>query len=240
MYDIKPLEKEWKKYRRKKLKPWFFILSIMLFLPFLIYVLFKSNLWVSTIKIVKSKEDNVSKKIPAAIKLPQILLNEALVDILVREKEVMHIEISTREQPIRFNPIKIENKLVEIPLLNKINIETSEPVIKKRMHLDIIESDSRLAYKDVEKRFSRSHDIDDALFLAQYYYKRHNYKKAEYWALQTNKLDETLEESLFIFIKSKYKQKHKNEAISILMAYLKKTNSQEAKKLLYTIKKNKL
>jgi len=33
MYDIKPLEEEWKKYKKKKRKPWFvFIFSIFLIL----------------------------------------------------------------------------------------------------------------------------------------------------------------------------------------------------------------
>ena len=66
------------------------------------------------------------------------------------------------------------------------------------------------------------------------------YKKSEYWALETNKLDEDSEESLFIFVKSKVKLGRKNEAVTILTDYIKMTNSQEGKKLLYQIENNKL
>ncbi len=96
------------------------------------------------------------------------------------------------------------------------------------------------AYKDVEKRFLESHDIDDALFLARSYYKKGDYKKSEYWALEINKLDEDMEESLLIFVKSKVKMGRKNEAISILTTYVQRSDSQEAKKLLYRIENGKL
>jgi len=134
------------------------------------------------------------------------------------------------------------NLLVDIPILDDTKEPISEeiPEVKKRVHLKIIESTSVTAYKDVEKRFLESHDIDDSLFLAKSYYKKGNYKKAEYWALQTNKLDENIEESLLIFVKSKMKQGSKNEAIAILTDYVKKSNSQEAKNLLYRIKNDKL
>ena len=96
------------------------------------------------------------------------------------------------------------------------------------------------AYEDVEKRFAQSNDIDDALFLARSYYKKENYKKSESWAYEVNKLDSNLEEGLLIFIKSKVKLGRKNDALSILSNYLKKTNSIEAKNLLYKIENNKL
>ena len=61
------------------------------------------------------------------------------------------------------------NILVDIPVLE----DTNEPLVeevqesKAKMHLEIIESTSVTAYKDVEKRFLESHEIDDALFLAK-------------------------------------------------------------------------
>jgi tetratricopeptide (TPR) repeat protein len=103
-----------------------------------------------------------------------------------------------------------------------------------------METSSVTAYKDVEKRFSQSHDIDDALFLARSYYKKGNYKKAEHWALETNKVDPNMEESILIFVKSKIKLGRKNEAISILKSYLKRSNSQEAINLLHHIENNKI
>ena len=119
------------------------------------------------------------------------------------------------------------------------NVKTiKEPKVK--MHLNIIETTSLSAYKDVAKRFNQSHDTDDSLFLAKSYYRKGNYKKAEYWALQTNKVNENIEESWLIFAKSKVKLGRKNEAIRILTVYIKKSNSVEAKSLLDKIKKGTL
>jgi len=39
--------------------------------------------------------------------------------------------------------------------------------------------------------------VDDSLFLASNYYKKGAYKKAVYWALQTNKIDKNIEETGF-------------------------------------------
>ena len=108
------------------------------------------------------------------------------------------------------------------------------------MHLNIVETSSVSAYKDVAKRFKQTHDTDDSLFLARSYYRKGNYKKAEYWSLQTNKINRNIEESWLIFAKSKVKLGRKNEAIDILTKYIKKSNSAEGKSLLNKIKKGTL
>ena len=124
---------------------------------------------------------------------------------------------------------KKEELLVDIPVLEEEHNKTQ---------LNIIDTSSVVAYEDVEKRFSQSHDIDDALFLANGYFKRGNYVKSAYWALETNKLDADVEESIFIFVESKIKSGQVNEGISILRKYIKQSNSEEAKKLLFRIENN--
>ncbi|MBD3791755.1 MAG: CDC27 family protein [Campylobacterales bacterium] len=104
------------------------------------------------------------------------------------------------------------------------------------MHLDILETSSVTAYKDVESRFYQTHDTDDSLFLAKSYFNRGEYKKAEYWALQTNKVDNTIEESWLLFAHAKAKLGQKQDAIKVLKSYIAKTNSIEAKRLLEQIK----
>ena len=54
-----------------------------------------------------------------------------------------------------------------------------------------------------------------------------------------NKLDANLEESLFIFVQSKVKLGYLPESIAILKNYIRKSNSEEAKKLLNKIENNK-
>jgi len=233
MYDIKPLEKEWKKYRKKKLRPWyiagfgFIVLSVTT-------IIFLNNEKIDFAALsiyFKTSSDTLPLK-------EKRVGNNILVDGALKSLEVEDYVIDVVAKVVD-KPLNI---LVDIPILEDKN----EPIIKelpearKRVYLDIVETTSVTAYKDVEKRFLQSHDIDDSLFLARSYYRKGNYNKAEHWALQTNKLDGNNEESLLIFVKSKIKLGRKNEAIAILTTYAKRSNSQEAKKLLYRIQNDKL
>lgn len=243
MYDIKQLEHEWKQYRKKKLKPWYIgSLSLLVLIVSATIFLMNDKIDFSGLKsyfdtsqeipshedktkdVLDSKEMNVKQS---------VLINDPLNTLEVKDNVIDVIDKVVKE------PLNI---LVDIPVLDdtKESIFEEVPQARNKMHLEIIESTSVTAYKDVEKRFLESHDIDDALFLARSYYKKGDYEKAVYWALEINKLNEDLEEGLFIFIKSKVKMGRKNEAISILTTYVKKSDSQEAKKLLYRIENDKL
>ena len=161
------------------------------------------------------------------------MIYDALEILEVKENVIEMADKSVKEN---------NNILVDIPILDDSSEATVEGEIEsgKKIDLEIIDSTSVSGYKDVEKRYFDSHDIDDALFLARSYYKNGDYEKAQYWALETNKLDEDQEESLLIFVKSKVKLGHKNEAMSILTSYVKQTDSQDGKKLLYRIENDKL
>lgn len=239
MYDIQQLENEWKKYRRKKLKPWYITLLIVTLIAISsVLILMNGQINFSSFKSyfdtknqTLNQEENVNYDQEKKVQ-KNVLLNSALDRLETKENLIAVMEKS---------PKKLVNILVDVPLLDDTN-PTYEDVSedKPKVQLDIVESTSVTAYKDVERRFLQSHDIDDALFLARSYYKKGDYKKAEYWALETNKIDENSEESLFIFVKSKVKLGRRNEAVTILTDYIKMTNSQEAKKLLYMIQNNKL
>ena len=243
MYDIERLENEWKQYRKKKLKPWYIGFLVSLVLAVILIVVFvnekvdfnafKHYFQTSNDPIIfeaTSGNEQESKS--------SVLVNKALDRLETKENVINDSMITVVEKPVK-KPVNI---LVDIPVLEDTGTLNAGDIHqnKPKVYLDIVESTSVTAYEDVEKRFMQSHDIDDALFLARSYYKKGDYKKSEYWALETNKLDENSEESLFIFVKSKVKLGLKNEAISILTDYLKVTNSPEGKKLLYQIENNKL
>ena len=245
MYDIKRLEDEWKRYRKKKLKPWY-IGSLVFITLSAFVIIFLTNkkidfsgfkTYFETSKEILSHENEQKFKDTLAPKEKKVK-DIVLVDDALKKLEVKEYVIDIADKVVK-KPLNI---LVDIPILEDTEKALVEeiPETRKKMHLEIIESTSVTAYKDVEKRFLESHDIDDALFLAKSYYKKSDYKKAEYWALQTNKLDENSEESLFIFVKSKVKLGRKNEAVSILTAYVKESDSQEGRKLLYRIENDKL
>jgi hypothetical protein len=245
MYDIKQLEDQWKRYRKKKLKPWYIGTGILVLL-ILFIVFFQTNLkinfsalktYFTTTKETQSSVKNEKSEDTVALSKMEVketvLLNDALDKLEVKDNMIEMADTVAKAR---------DKLLVDIPILDDSNEYPVEEETgrRKKIHLEIIDSTSISGYKDVEKRFFESHDIDDALFLAKSYYKNGNYKKAEYWALETNKLADDQEESLLIFVKSKVKLGHKNEALSILTSYLKQSDSQEGKKLLYRIENDKL
>ena len=236
MYDVKPLESEWKKYRKKRQKPWYiggfiFLILALLAITFSGNIKIDLSMFTAYFKTIKSNELPMVKEVKS-----HVLLDNALNTLESEE----YIPIETEKE--KRTKISAPNILVDIPVLEEVRQPMNENVSKdrKKIHIDIIETSSVTAYKDVEKRFLQSHDVDDSLFLAKSYYKKGHYKEAEYWALETNKIDESIEESVLIFVKSKAKLGHRNEAESILTNYINTTGSQEAKNVLFRIKNNTL
>jgi len=235
MHDMKPLEEEWKKYKQKKMRPWYLGLFGILVLMIISILFYDKNM----IRIPKFKTSffhidmpNTTKK---KTKNSSLLTNGALVRLEMTD----HQPLTDTTQDISVE----NNTLVDIPVLDFKGSSDNSAFLnknRKKIHLDIIETSNVIAYRDVEKRFLMSHDIDDAFFLAKSYYKKGNYKKSEYWAYETNKLNADNAENLFIFIKSKVKLGKKNEAISILKNYNNQTNSDEGKTLLVQIENNQL
>jgi len=251
MYDIKSLEEEWKEYQKNKKKP--FILWTFTFLALSgIFLLLWQYKYVDFSKFSfanKKSMDNhtVNKDI-------NVLINKSLTSLQIHQKELVQ-EI----KPVVKRNIQSTNtdQIPTLPVVNDIPIFDTAPaksikivvsdapkikrvqrdVPRKKMHLNIIKSSTVSAYKDVENRFYQSHDTDDSLFLAKSYYRKGNYKKSEYWSLQTNKINSNIEESWMIFVKSKIKLGHKNQAIRILTNYAKKSNSSAAWNLLLKLKK---
>jgi tetratricopeptide (TPR) repeat protein len=245
MYDIKLLEEEWKRYKKKKRKPLYaFIFSILILGTLAFFFLNYKNVIVS--KFENNKSIVVDKPKPSVI-----LLDSALTTLEVK-KEI--IEKSIVEKSTNDNNVEIEtddSSTIDDPMrykhpnAKKVSITVTEvikkPVIvekpRKKMHLNIIETTSASAYKDVAKRFADTSDTDDSLFLARTYYEKGNNKKAIYWALKTNKVNSNIEESWLIFAKAKARSGHKSEAIRILSSYIKRSNSVDAKALLKKLKK---
>jgi len=246
MYDIKPLEQEWKKYNKKRRRPWYILGIIGLLLIVSPFVFLKYN----SIDLLKF-DDESSKVMTTSVekKTNQVLINSALTTLATKEKkDKIFTEITDIIKPTTVtvennnNPMD-EEEIIPVNSVKKIKkpvIKTKPKIVKKsrkKMHLNIIKTTSVSAYKDVAKRFYETHDADDSLFLAKSYYRKGNYKKAEHWALETNKVHGNIEESWLIYAKSKVKLGRRNEAIRVLMSYVKRSNSSKAKSLLYKIKK---
>lgn len=99
---------------------------------------------------------------------------------------------------------------------------------KQRTKVNLAQESNVATLIDIMKRFNESRDPNDSLFLAISYYEKKEYNKALFWAIETNKITEEIEDSWIIMAKSKFYLGDKNEAIRILKAYASKTGSKEA------------
>ncbi|NPA66617.1 MAG: hypothetical protein GXO11_07010 [Epsilonproteobacteria bacterium] len=91
----------------------------------------------------------------------------------------------------------------------------------------------------IEKRFKKTNNPVLSLFLAREYYKIGNYLKAYNYALITNKIDSSIEDSWIIFAKSLVKLNKKHKALEALDAYIQTSHSKKAQVLAEQIRSGK-
>jgi hypothetical protein len=222
MHNIEQLEALHKQYKRKQYRPFY--------LALLIGVLLFSVLW-----MMRDEWSGLKKKTVATIQNPLIVTHKSEVDHLLENDFIYTLADGEEDSKSDLN------SMMGMPHEKGDGISQKEHIRHQdKIHLEVIDASNVAAYEDIEKRFLQNRDIDDALFLARSYYKQGKYQKAEYWAFETNKLDESLEESILIFVQSKVKLNHINEAISILKNYIEKSNSQNAVELLYQLETDDL
>ncbi len=215
MYDIKPLEKEWNKYKKKQRRPYYILIGFVLILSVIIFILkFKG---ISLSNLNKSDTDeNITKS--------SLSINHKTKDINVTTKPSN-------------NPMNPDDVFVDEKVLNS-SISGNIKKSKVKIDFEINDANDPKIYKEIEKRFTQSPNSDDSMFLSRMYYNKKNYHKSAYWSLETNKINGNIEESWLIFAKSKAKIGQKNEAIRVLSKYINKSDSLEAKRLLKTLKNN--
>ena len=236
MYDIDLLETQWKKYNKKKRRP-FYLMSF-----FLIFMIGLGVLFFMNKELVLNKFENLQSNKSSSDS--NSVFKDAPIDTLaVKKNHEGNLNSLKPVAPVVIdtNPMEPEDVLIEVTdarvpatVTKQINVEQK---VKPKMHLEIVEMSGERAYVDVKNRFSIAPDSDDSLFLARNYYRDKKYSKAAYWALQTNKLNGDIEESWLIFARAKAKTGQKNEAIRVLSEYAKRSNSDDAYKLLKELKK---
>ena len=235
MHDISTLEAQWKQYKSKQRKPYYIGTFAVLALSTTFFLLRPGTFSSFSLDTYLPSFDSVkTSAVPNHTKgADSTLLNVGLKHLEGGIEKASHqIELT----------IEPEDTLVDIPILDLSGGQQSTRVHRsqnKKIKLEIIETSSISAYRDVEERFLKSKDIDDAFFLAKSYFNKGDYEKSGYWALETNKLDASHEESLLIFAESKVKLGNRSEGISILKRYIRKTNSNAARDLLGKIESNR-
>ncbi len=230
MYDIKPLEEQWVAYKRKQRRP--FVLG-----GFALVVVMGASLFLVDFKeLNRNLLSEFTSQPKPVVQADKLLITPAFDSLLLNEptKRAKVALITTQGH----NLIEISeapSSEEDIELIAPPEVP-SKPRVK--IDLNITKTESLSAYKDVEKQFLTAPDPDNSLFLARNYYRLGKYRKAEYWALETNKIDDNIEESWLLFAKAKLKLGRREDAVAILSSYIKSSKSSKAKELLDRIKKD--
>lgn len=98
---------------------------------------------------------------------------------------------------------------------------------------------SKKELQSVIDRFKKNNNPALGVFIAKKYYELGEYHKSYNYALITNQINSSIEESWIIFAKSLVKLGRKDQAIKTLQAYIKTSNSSKAQILLDNIRTGK-
>jgi len=266
MVNVKELERRWFRYKIKKLLPLFSIvlISFISVIVFLLMNFSKEN--TKTTKAISSNQAiQTSQKTTTSIQAkenskqlnhnetkphtqPQQLkpsfdfLTKMKYDEIIPKTSVSHSYQTTKANPIKHRkPPKVSQKTPQEKRLYTqstthkqfINTKNKEKLKIKTKKI------SEQEIQDILHRFKKTNNPNLSLFVAKKYYELGNYNKAYNYALITNEIDNTLEDSWIIFAKSLYKLGYKQRAIKTLKAYINYSHSHQAKMLLNNIQTGK-
>lgn len=224
MYNIEKLEKKWMRYKRKKLiMPLFFSFFLLLFVGFGVF-------WVASADHVGDKTeplgDILTKKSPAGKQ---------------EKRQLAKMQNLATEVPsLKTKKVNDEENLVgKIIFQNDTGMVKSKRKKRKNLLIQVSERSGENIVLDIENRFEFSKDKSDSLFLAKYYYDKNEYASSEKWALETNRLDNSIEESWLIFAKSLAKQGKRIESLRVLKAFSSQSGSVKAEKLMGKIRRGR-
>ena len=232
MYNVEKLEKQWIKYKRKRV-----VLStaIILSIATLIvaFTYFKvtaktvdTNTSVTKVAVTK----DVAPKVKSILIKDQVQSKLGRLGTQVPSLETNTVEEAKPERGDRIGQIIFQDEKKEV---------SKTKVKRKNLMIQVTNRGSRDIAKDIESRFAFAKDKSDALFLAKYYYDQNEYSEAEKWALETNKIDSSIEESWLIFAKSQARQGKRVESLKVLQVVFKETGSYNAKILIDKIRRGK-
>ncbi len=261
MRNIQDLEKRWLKYKIKSFIP-HILLSLMAIISVaLLFSIFNKQLVNKTSEVIllNDKEQKVVKtKVIEDVKVapikPQITIKELKKEakkIIERADDKLILAPSLDFiKSIRTNSTKSYSsddfqqtqKKEEIPK-KKIKRKTlkHKPIVQQTQPKKILiqRQETQADINHVIKRFQKNNNPALSLFIAKKYYKLGDYKQAYNYALLTNQINNSIEQSWIIFVKSLIKLNKRDQAINILKNYIKHSQSANAKVLLDDIKSGK-
>ncbi len=216
MHSIEALEKQWKRYQIKKYFSFGMVSAALLGMVIAFSLLFDSESYSNSKELSKQKIQTamIDRSKEQELQIPRVAKQNKNI-----EKETSSVETVVN------NNIRADKPQNTTPIL-----ADNQP--RKKVEVDLEQTPNMGLITDVILRFYESKDPNDSLFLATSYYEQNDYAKAFYWAIETNRITEDMEDSWIIMAKSKARMGDRNEALRILKAYVAKKDSKEASNLL--------
>ena len=243
MYDIDELERQWVRYRRKRLiRRTLLGMGVLLLVGApILYVTFKRPTMESVAGPTRSVEHNETnhqgmEQTPALAKVSTT--SSTTVGGAPTAVPLAPTRSETKEPSL---PDKRKKPKMLITLTDRNAPAAAGPQsgAEKKIRMEMVDTKNSQVVREIEARFPMTRDYDDAMYLAKYYYRKKKYRKAEYWAMQANTIDSTQEGSWIIFGKAKVKQGHRADALRVLQAYYDRSGSMRVKMLIDKIRKGR-
>lgn len=173
-----------------------------------------------------------TKSEPSLVLKPSLRFMDNIEDGLSSYVQDDHYQIP-QNQPRPDNTLGYQSNqvLVEQP---QVPIDESQAE-EKKLTLSISSKKSDEDLKDVIRRFKKNKNPALSLFIAKHYYNAGEYQKSYNYALMTNEIDKSIDESWIIFSKSLVKLGQHELAMNTLKSYLKTSKSSAAEVLLRKI-----
>ncbi|SFV67860.1 Transformation system protein [hydrothermal vent metagenome] len=152
------------------------------------------------------------------------------------ERKKVKKEQKRRRKMARKQPVAEEEYLEVKEKKNLQSIAKEQP---KKQIITIEKQDSKHDIQEIVKRFKKDNNPALSLFLAKKYYELGNYEQSYNYALITNGINNGIEASWLIFVKSLVKLHKKEMAIKTLREYINYSHSENAKILLNDIESGK-
>ncbi len=190
------------------------------------------------IKPVIAPKQNIDKNTTAnKIKYVKKIKNSNNSDLLVLNTNFL-TKVYSRDENNSNKNKKISSVQPDKKIIKKIRVGNKVIKKKKAPKQKIFISSKKidkLAY--LKDRFNSSKKAIYATMLSEIYFDKHDYKKSLAWAITSNNINSSNEDSWVLFAKNKVKLGMKKDAINALSAYLKIYNSKKIKNLLMKIKR---
>jgi len=245
MLNIPSLERRWLKYKIKSYFPFilFSLTIVTLMIAITIFINLKNLNKQASSTLVKQKPTNIVIQ-PKDINT-EIILEPSMQFIETIASTVNQTPTPSVSTPVA-SPKKVPTIQKTIPISNPIkmvqNVITPpliSPTIKSNPQPSSIKRDTAtFDIHEIEDRFKNNSNPHLGLYIARYHYDHGNYNEAYNYALKTNSINNTIEESWLIFAKAMVKLGKIDQAKKTLQLYISQSNSDAARNLLDSFEKN--